>query len=336
METVKSKKKRKTLPLIQQMKTAVITAPGKIEIKETEVPEPAPDQVRIKLHGCGVCASNGPVWEGRKWFDYPQKPGAPGHEAWGVIDKAGSEDSGFQKGDRVAALSYQAFAQYDIASADAVIKIPEEIDGSIFPGEPLGCAMNIFNRSDIKPGQQVAVIGAGFLGSLLIQLAKNAGARVIALSQRQYSLEMAEKMGADCVIPLRDYHKIIRKVKTCTRNNLCERVIEATGTQTALDLAGDLTAVRGKLVIAGYHQDGLRHVNMQLWNWRGLDVINAHERETASYVNGMHQAVQAVASGILNPEPLYTHQMPLSDLGKAFNLLKKRPEGFMKAVIYYE
>ncbi|MEX0648096.1 MAG: zinc-binding dehydrogenase [Balneolaceae bacterium] len=336
METLKPGTKTKKHSLAAIMKAAEISAPREMKIKPAKIPEPAPAEVRIRLSGCGVCASSVPVWEGRKWFTYPQKTGAPGHEGWGYIDKTGDEAGNFKKGDRVAVLSYQAFAEYDIAPADSVVKLPQEFKSDIFLGEPLGCAMNIFRRSEIQPGQQVAVIGAGFLGSLLIQLAKNAGARVIALSQRPFSLEMAEKMGADCVIPLRDYHKIIRKVKTCTRNNFCERVIEATGTQTALDLAGELTAVRGKLVIAGYHQDGQRQVNMQLWNWRGLDVINAHERETASYMEGIRQAVEAVATGILNPEPLYTHRMPLSELDKAFELLRKRPDGFMKAVMFYE
>jgi len=54
-------------------------------------------------------------------------------------------------------------------------------------------------------------------------------------------------------------------------------VIEAAGQQWPLDLATELTRERGRLIIAGYHQDGPRQINMQLWNWRGLDVINAHE-----------------------------------------------------------
>ena len=46
---------------------------------------------------------------------------------------------------------------------------------------------------------------------------------------------------------------------------------------------------------------------MQLWNWRGLDVINAHERDPEVYVEGMREAVEAVAAGRLDPSPLYTH-----------------------------
>ena len=58
-------------------------------------------------------------------------------------------------------------------------------------------------------------------------------------------------------------------------------------------------------MIAGYHQDGPRQVNMQLWNWRGLDVINAHERDPAVYVQGIREAVEAVAAGRLDPAALH-------------------------------
>ena len=93
-------------------------------------------------------------------------------------------------------------------------------------------------------------------------------------------------MGAAELIPMDDYWRILEQVKALTGGRFCERVIEAVGKQWPLDLAGELTAEGGRLVIAGYHQDGPRQVNMQLWNWRGLDVINAHERDPAGLCRG--------------------------------------------------
>ena len=89
----------------------------------------------------------------------------------------------------------------------------------------------------------------------------------------------------------------------------------------------------GRLVIAGYHQDGPRQVNMQLWNWRGLDVINAHERDPRIYLAGMQSAVEAVRAGRLDPAPLYSHRFPLSRLDEALTLSEERPDGFMKALV---
>jgi threonine dehydrogenase-like Zn-dependent dehydrogenase len=72
---------------------------------------------------------------------------------------------------------------------------------------------------------------------------------------------------------------------------------------------------------------------MQLWNWRGLDVINAHERDPAMYVEGIREAVDAVSTGILDPAPLYTHTFPLDQLDQAFETMRARPDGFLKALV---
>lgn len=204
------------------MKAAVVAAPKSVKIEETALPEPKAGQVRIRLEGCGLCASNIPVWEGREWFSYPIAAGNPGHEGWGRIDAVGEGVTTVKPGDRVAALSYNAYAEYDLADADKVVKLPESLVSKPFPGEPLGCAMNIFGRSDIRQGQTVAILGIGFLGALLVQLAKNAGARVIAVSQREFSLNVAKECGADEVIKMDDHYKIIEKVKGLTNGTFCE------------------------------------------------------------------------------------------------------------------
>ena len=98
------------------------------------------------------------------------------------------------------------------------------------------------------------------------------------------------------LVKLDDHWQIIEKVKELTGGKFCERVIECTGKEWPLNLAGELTAERGKLIIAGFHQDGMRSVNVQLWNWRGLDVINAHERDPKMYLSGIAEAVKAVVN----------------------------------------
>jgi threonine dehydrogenase-like Zn-dependent dehydrogenase len=266
---------------------------------------------------------------------FPTEPGGLGHEGWGRIDAIGEGVRDLVVGDRVAALCYHSYAGYDVAEASAVVKLPGELDGLPFPGEPLGCAMNIFRRSEIEAGQTVAIVGIGFLGALLTQLAARASARVIAISRRPFSLELAKMMGAAETIPLDDHWQIIEKVKALTDGQLCERVVEAVGKQWPLDLAAELTRERGRLIIAGYHQDGPRQVNMQMWNWRGLDVINAHERDPAIYMRGIREAVEAVRSGRLDPGPLYTHSYALEELGTALDNTRDRPDGFVKAFVTF-
>jgi len=315
------------------MQAAVVTAPGEMRIETVPRLTPKSTEVLVRLEGCGVCASNLPPWEGREWFSYPMEPGALGHEGWGIVEGVGPDVSGFRTGDRVAMLSGHAYAEYDVADQSAVVKLPDTLRDTPLPGEPLGCALNIFARSEVKPGQTVAIVGIGFLGALLTRLAAHAGATVIAIARRPFAQAVASSMGAAHVLPMDDHWQIIEQVKALTDGKFCDVVIEAVGKQWPLDLSAELTKERGRLVIAGYHQDGLRSVNMQLWNWRGLDVINAHERDPLLYTGGIVQAVKAVASGVLDPSPLYTHMFPLEKLGDALNATQNRPDGFLKALV---
>src|SRR4051794_673178 len=237
---------QRTAPSSGKMRAAVIVEPRRVEIGNFERPEPRANQVLVRLEGCGVCASNIPPWEGKPWFSYPMQPGALGHEGWGRIEALGDEVTGFRVGDRVAMISNNAYAEYDVADAGAVVKLPDSLRDQAFPAEPLGCAMNIFRRAAIGKNDTVAVIGIGFLGALLTELATAAGARVIAMSRRAFALKFAQDKGAAHVFQLGDHAAIIEEVKRLTSGKFCNVVIEAVGKQGPLDLAGELTRERGR------------------------------------------------------------------------------------------
>src|SRR3954469_23640406 len=103
---------------IKTMKAAVFTGPGQVKVERVPLPMPKADEVRIRIQGCGVCASNLAHWQGMPWSQFPMEPGSMGHEAWGTVDFVGPGVKDFQKGDRVAGLSYHAYAEYDIAKSD--------------------------------------------------------------------------------------------------------------------------------------------------------------------------------------------------------------------------
>lgn len=314
-----------------RMRAVVLTAPRTPEIVQIERPVAAADQVLIRIEGSGLCGSNLPLWQGRSWFQYPTDPGAPGHEGWGTVESIGRDVRGLAVGDRVAAVSYKAFAEYDVADASACVLLPDALRGRDVPGEALACAVNVVGRSDIRAGQVVAVVGIGFLGAVAVQRLARMGAQVIAISRRPFSLEVARKMGARHVLSSDDPDSVVAQVEGLTGGRLCDVVIEATGLAEPLALAARLTRVRGRLVIAGFHQDGPRQVDMTLWNWRGLDVINAHERETSVYAEGLRRAVAAMTESELDPAPLLTHRFDIESIAQAFQALEDRPDGFMKA-----
>src|SRR4051794_17789032 len=106
------------------MRAATVSAPGRVEIGAAPVPRPGPREVLLRIERCGVCASNLAVWEGQPWFTYPQEPGGLGHEATGHIAAFGQEVEGWRIGQHVATLSYHAYAEYDVAAADALVALP--------------------------------------------------------------------------------------------------------------------------------------------------------------------------------------------------------------------
>lgn len=315
----------------ETMLAARLVEPRRIEIQTFGRPEPGPAEVRIRVEGCGLCGSNLGAWRGVPGLRYPLAPGEPGHEAWGRIDQVGSAVRGARAGDRCAFLSSRGFAEYAVAEVSTLVALPGSAE--IFPGEALACVFNIFRRSRIRADDTVALVGVGFIGALLVSLATRAGARVIALARREFSLDLARRLGAAATVNAGNHAAATALVMDLTAGQGCERVIEAAGTQESLDLAGSLVGVGGCLIVAGYHQDGPRRVDMQSWNWRGIDVINAHEREPQRYVTAMRAAAAQVSSGALDPAPLYTHSFALDRCAAGFEMLEARPAGFVKGWI---
>lgn len=314
------------------MRTAVLAGPGRFELREVAVPDPDAGHVRVRVEGCGVCGSDLAVWRGAPWFEYPRRPGAPGHEAWGVVDAVGPGVTAPREGERVACLGTTGFAEFTVVEARETTPLPDALGAVPFPGEPLACAVNIWERSGVKKGDDVAVVGVGFLGALLVELAVAAGARVVALSRRETSLRAASERGAQATFAL-EREGAVEAARATTGDRGFDVVVEAAGHQSTLDAATALTSIRGRLVVAGYHQNGSRNVDMQLWNWRGIDVVNAHEREPAAYMSGMRRAVRLYRDGILDPLPLFTHEIELARIESAFALLEERPAGFVKALV---
>ncbi|HEX2139546.1 MAG TPA: alcohol dehydrogenase catalytic domain-containing protein [Woeseiaceae bacterium] len=306
------------------MKAAVLQGNGRSVLETRDAAAPGPGEVLLQLEGCGVCASTLPAWQGRPWFEYPLEAGSPGHEPWGRIVECGEGVTRLAPGDRVTGLSYRAYAEYDLALADQVVKLPDHLDDRPFPGEALACGMNVFDRAAIERDMPVAVVGAGFIGGMVVQNAAAAGAAVTAFSQREWSLTRAREQGAVAARP-------IDEIGGTDESWPC--VVECTGTQAGLDAASKLVGIRGRLVVAGYHQEGKRQVDMQEWNWKGIDVINAHERDPQRYVAGMRAAIEAIEQKRIDPWPLFTHSLPLTDIDRAFKLMEQRPDGFTKAVL---
>jgi threonine dehydrogenase-like Zn-dependent dehydrogenase len=283
--------------------------------------------VLVRVLACGLCGSDQNAWHGVPGLDYPLPPGAPGHEVWGEVAAlgAGVRQPGLTVGARVTGLLQNGYAEYALADADALVALATGSGEAIVLGEPLACAANAVRRSRWQPGEAVAVVGFGYLAALMVQLMFPPGARWIAISRRAESRELALRLGAGEVYPF-------EAVPACCWDSF-PLVVEAAGVQQSLDYATWLTAYGGRLVVAGYHADGPRTVNMQSWNWKGIDVINAHERQPAIYLRGLREGLAIAEQRQLDLASLISHRWPLEQLGSAFEQAAARPPGYVKGVI---
>lgn len=313
------------------MKQSVLFEPQHSRLEERPAPAVGPRDVLVKVRACGVCASELHGWRG----DSGSYPREFGHEVAGEVAEVGAEVTHVKPGDRVTGLFQKGFAEYALTTADRVTPIPVNVGYDEVLGEPVSCIISAARRTRIEHGDTVALVGLGFMGLLMLQAIRLRGpARIIAIDVRPEVLAMARKYGADETLTpdaVADELKLTRWVDLGKRG--VDTAIEASGTQAGLTLAGQMVREHGMLSILGYHQGGLRQVDMELWNWKALDVLNAHERRADYQMDCMRRGLALEAAGKLDTASLVTHRVGLDRVDEAFNALNTKTPGFIKAVI---
>ena len=324
------------------MKASVLIGPKRSEIREVSISEVGPKDVLVRVEACGVCFSEFPKWHGEtKKVQYPL---IMGHEPSGVVKHVGNQVGTEKIGQHVTILPTHSghfteyfgssFAEYVVVPADRIVPIPANVSFAEALGEPLACLVSAVERTPIHLAERVAIVGCGFMGLALLQLVKLRGAKeVVGIDIRPDALQQAKDLGADKVLQPQE---IDPKDKLTAWEHLgrgYDVVFEVSGTQPGLTLAGELVKAHGTLSIVGYHTDGLRSVDVGLWNWKAFDVINAHERRNDVLMHCMKAGIDLVASGQINMASLVTHTYGLSEVDDAFMAMSEKPDGFIKAVI---
>jgi D-arabinose 1-dehydrogenase-like Zn-dependent alcohol dehydrogenase len=204
----------------------VSRAGGPFEIVERQIPEPGAGTVRIKVQACGICHSDSLIKEGQlPGITYPR---IPGHEVVGIVDAVGAGVAGWREGQRAGlgwnggycgycdhcrrgqffacqtavyvtgVTSDGGYADYTIARAEAVARMPEELNA--VEAAPLMCAglttFNCLRNTGARSGDVVAVLGLGGLGHLGIQYAAKMGFKTVAIARGQDKEALAKSLGA--------------------------------------------------------------------------------------------------------------------------------------------
>lgn len=266
-----------------RMRAVQVNTAREFELVEREVPEPAANEVRIRVEACGVCHSDVVVKEAA-WPGLTL-PRVPGHEVAGVIDATGPGVEGWRVGQRVgvgwfggscgscdacragdmilcrklrvAGVSYDGgYAEYMVAPAQALARIPDEL--SAVEAAPLLCAgvttYNALRGSGARAGDLVAIQGIGGLGHLGVQFAAKMGFNTVAIARGKDKEGEARGLGAQHFIDsaARDVAEALQELGGA--RVILTTVTSASAMQAALGGLG----LNGKLVIVGISQDPLQ------------------------------------------------------------------------------
>ncbi len=314
------------------MRYSQLVAPQRSEVIDAPTPEPKRGEVLVRITACGVCAS-----ELHPWQDgVASYPARLGHEPVGVIESVGPEVTKVAVGDRVTGLCAPSFGDHGIAREEHLLTVPDCLPDHGALGEPLACLVNALRRTPVELGDRVALVGLGYMGLGFLQLLKLRGpGRIVAIDVRKDARRKAHELGADEVYhpsEVPDTYSLTR-FQDWDSDRGFDVVVEASGTQPGLTLAGTLVRAHGVLSILGYHQGGMREVDVQMWNWKAIDVVNAHVRRRDDLMESMRIGLTLEEKGLIDLGSLVTHRFGLDDVDHAYAALRDKPQGFIKAVV---
>jgi threonine dehydrogenase-like Zn-dependent dehydrogenase len=309
----------------RRIRIARLIGPRRFDVVEQTLEPPGPGQVQVKILATGVCASElHAVID-----DQPSYPLLIGHEPTAIVEEVGSGVDGFSPGMRVTGGFGPAFAERALADHRFLVAVPEGLGVEDGIGEPLGCVVEGRRRTRIIAGDRVAIVGVGYMGLLMLQLLPVGGTgAAVAIDPRPDARDTALGFGATEALSSTDV--------TSDLHGSFDVVVEATGTQLGLDLASELVREHGVVSILGYHVGARRTVDVQMWNWKAIDVVNAHVRRRDLLNEAIRRGLELTRQGKIQPGKLVSHRFGLGEVGNAFHALETKPEGFIKAVVFIE
>jgi L-iditol 2-dehydrogenase len=313
------------------MRVAVLPEPSRFELVDEPEPTIAADEVLVRVAACGVCTSELDMYRGLA--GHATYPWYPGHEVSGVVERVGEEVQTLVAGDHVAAwVTARGYGEHVAVRAEYCFPAGDvPLEEAL--GEPLACAVNAVELAGPALGDDVVVIGAGFMGNLVQKLVELRGPRqLIVADTRDDALERATMLGATRTVDVthEDLPSVVREL---TDGRGADVSFEVTGVQSGLDALGQVTRMSGTVAIVGYHQGPPRTIDLAHWNWMAFRVANSHFREVATILRGMRIGMRLLTSGRIRLDDLITHRYPLEAIDDAFRAAIDKLPGFVKATV---
>lgn len=340
------------------MKAVVVHGAGDIRYEDLPLPCPGPGEALIEMKAAGICSSDLPRALGDAAYFYPI---VLGHEVAGQVAELGKEVKGARVGDRCAiaplfpcwrcewcqrgkyslcedysylgSRTHGAYAEYITAPVENLVLLPPQVDyeaGAML--EPTAVILHGLGRVGVTPGDDVAVVGAGPLGLLAIQLARIMGAgRLFAIDLVAAKVEVAESLGAQACLG----EGAAATIYEATLGRGVDLVVETAGTAKAQESCLDLARKGGRVLYLGLPE---REVNisrtaMQRLVREELTIYGAWNSYSAPFPGYEWRAsLTYMARGQLQTKPLITHRFTLQQAKEAFIMMEEEKEFFNKVI----
>lgn len=332
------------------MKAAVYHGPGGLRVEEVPVRKLKDNEVKIQVKYCGICGTDIHIFHGDGGCCDVTPPLVPGHEFSGVVAEVGAGVKTVKVGDRVTGDPNDmcgecyfckngmqhfcknnigigttvdgGFAEYVIMREKQVYKVSDDLSFiEAAMTEPISCCLHGIDLCNIKAGDTVLVIGGGPIGMIMMQLAKNAGASKVIMSEPvEEKREQALKLGATKTIdPL---HEDVEAVlaEYCENVNV---VIECVGN---VHTQADAVRFAGKGATIMYFGLAAPEESFPI---KPDDIFKKELHITSSYINpySFERAIQILESGTVELESLITNVVPLDDIADVFTKPEYRRTG---------
>lgn len=317
--------------MVIKTKAALLEAAYNIHLVDREL-ECGDDEVIVKNHLIGICGSDKTFYRGQlppKTAEFRQEPKFPfylGHESGGTVVEVGSKVREYKVGDKVIAFGWNNnLAEYFKAKVWELQPVPEGLDMDIASlGEPIACAMYSGLNSQVQVGDKVVVMGGGFAGQIIAQIARLKGAaQVIVVDVLDGKLQLAKKLGASVVINAKK-ENAIEIVSELTKGQGADVVVEAAGSEESINMCTQMVKHNGKFVWYSWITQPVT-LDISRWHDDGIEFLNTclvHHSWRERYM-WAPDALKPVVMGMVDIKTLITNEFPLSNIKEAFELVDK-------------
>lgn len=316
------------------MKAMVMTGfggPEVLQMQELPIPEPAPHQIRVRVHACGTNPVDYKVRSSSRGASLSM-PFVLGWDVSGVVDAVGVEVSQFRPGDEVffsgELLKPGGYAEYTVTDARVAYRKPanlSHVEAASLPLVGITAWEALIDQANIEPGETVLIhAGGGGVGSMAIQLAKWRGCRVLTTASRPESQQLARELGADGVI---DYQAedFVEAVRRITGKRGVPVILDPVGGETFARSFHALL-VRGRLVTCVDNEEPINLLPLFLRSaavfFEYMGVPTLHQVDPQHQGDILCQIAELVEDGTVRP--VVTEVLPLAEAARAHRQLETR------------